>query len=271
MIRSASISQHGTSTMKTSIPRTKYNRIIQTKSSPETIASLLNVAEEKYLPTRKHLNSKRVYPFWKVCQTCRKLYPTHTKEQALRNKTCSHACAVQATRGPRRRAPMSARKMTLIKCAVCGREVYKPNAWLKKIKVPTCSTHCNGVLRSQELVKHSHKGRAAWTAESTKSFIKKMSGAKNPAWKGGVTYFRKHGNYAPIKYVRCPKEFLAMARKDGYVMEHRLIMAQSLGRTLLRTEVVHHVNHDPTDNRIENLMLFGTNQEHKLYEGRAQR
>jgi hypothetical protein len=93
-----------------------------------------------------------------------------------------------------------------------------------------------------------------------------MSGAKNPAWKGGVTYFRKHGNYKPIKYVRCPVQFLAMARKDGYVMEHRLIVAQAIGRCLLRTEVVHHANHNPQDNRRKNLQLFSSNQAHKLYE-----
>jgi hypothetical protein len=93
-----------------------------------------------------------------------------------------------------------------------------------------------------------------------------MRGENNPAWKGGVTYFRKHGNYKPIKYVRCPLEFVAMARKDGYVMEHRLIVAQELGRCLLRSEVVHHINHDPQDNRLGNLMLFSSNTAHKKYE-----
>ena len=96
-------------------------------------------------------------------------------------------------------------------------------------------------------------------------------GADNPAWKGGVTYFRKHGNYKPIKYVRCPQSYIAMARKDGYVMEHRLLMAQKLCRCLTRTEVVHHINHNPQDNRIENLELFPNNRAHKLEEWRRVR
>ena len=57
-----------------------------------------------------------------------------------------------------------------------------------------------------------------------------------------------------------------MARKDGYVMEHRLIVAQALGRVLTRAETVHHMNHNPTDNRLENLALFASNQDHKMFE-----
>jgi hypothetical protein len=93
-----------------------------------------------------------------------------------------------------------------------------------------------------------------------------MTGPNNPAWKGGVTYFRKHGNYKPIKYVRCPPEYLAMARKDGYVMEHRLMVAQAIGRCLTRQETVHHDDHDPTHNVLTNFLLFATNRDHKLYE-----
>jgi hypothetical protein len=34
----------------------------------------------------------------------------------------------------------------------------------------------------------------------------------------------------------------------------------------MRAEAVHHDNHRPWDNRRENLMLFRTNREHKLFE-----
>ena len=57
-----------------------------------------------------------------------------------------------------------------------------------------------------------------------------------------------------------------MARTDGYIMEHRLVMARRLRRCLLRSEVVNHINHDPRDNRPENLMLFASNSDHKRYE-----
>ena len=128
-----------------------------------------------------------------------------------------------------------------------------------------CSRECNGQVRGQDWKAHAHKGRAAWTEKSKASYREKMSGERNPAWKGGVTYFKTHGNYKGVKYVRCPQDYISMARKDGYVMEHRLLVAQKIGRPLLRMEIVHHANHDPADNN-QRMVLFASNQDHKLYE-----
>jgi hypothetical protein len=62
------------------------------------------------------------------------------------------------------------------------------------------------------------------------------------------------------------QEFIEMSGKNGYVGEHRLLVARILRRCLTRLETVHHINHNPKDNRVENLMLFATNRDHKLFE-----
>ena len=98
------------------------------------------------------------------------------------------------------------------------------------------------------------------------NFKEPKFGAANPAWKGGVTLRRRRGNYVQVKYVRAPSWAMPMARSDGYIMEHRLLMATCCGYLLTRTEVVHHVNHDPTDNDPANLELWPNNSSHKMWE-----
>jgi hypothetical protein len=84
---------------------------------------------------------------------------------------------------------------------------------------------------------------------------KGKSGDKNPMWKGG-RFVNKQG-YIEV-YLSPNSSFVSMAIKTShcfYILEHRLVMAQHLGRCLKRSEVVHHLNHNKQDNRIENLKI----------------
>src|SRR5687767_5261230 len=87
----------------------------------------------------------------------------------------------------RRGRPFAGVPPVTVLCAVCQKPKIIPYAWFKRVKRPTCSRQCNGKLRGEALLPHSHKGRAGWTAQSRESCQRKMTGDRNPAWKGGVT------------------------------------------------------------------------------------
>jgi hypothetical protein len=46
----------------------------------------------------------------------------------------------------------------------------------------------------------------------------------------------------------------------------RFIMEEHIGRKLLKSEVVHHINSDPTDNRIDNLLLCSRAEHTRLHK-----
>lgn len=84
--------------------------------------------------------------------------------------------------------------------------------------------------------------------------IAQRKGDKHPRWKGGLIqvggYLYKYSPHHPNK------------TKDGYVAQHRLVMESVLGRLLLASEVVHHLNGDKMDNRPINLAVCRSTGEH---------
>lgn len=83
------------------------------------------------------------------------------------------------------------------------------------------------------------------------------SGKRHSCWKGGV---KINTGYKMIWSPGHP-----FATKAGYVCEHRLVMEKHLGRYLTREEIIHHINGNKQDNRLDNLMLFPTNKAHRKY------
>ena len=121
---------------------------------------------------------------------------------------------------------------------------------------------------SKRRISLAQKGRIPWNKEKTKKDFPQMSnsgikkgqliGSKHHQWKGGRCITEKG-------YILIHQPTHPFCNAYGYILEHRLVMEEYLGRYLTPKEVVHHNNGNPSDNRIEKLGLFANKSEHTKF------
>jgi HNH endonuclease len=95
---------------------------------------------------------------------------------------------------------------------------------------------------------------------STKScgcLRRSLRGEKSPHWRGGT---KTHSAGYILAYA--PGHPRA---KGCYVYEHILVAEKMLGRMLLHGEMVHHLDHDKTNNKPENLYIAPSPAHHLAY------
>jgi hypothetical protein len=138
----------------------------------------------------------------------------------------------------------------------------------KSLKEIAHSSGCSFSTVARRLRENGITLRPAINTKANSSSFKKGrdsgTGPTHKAWKGGRIIDAK--GYVNIW---CPTHPNCHAK--GYVMEHRLIMEKHLGRVLLTEEIVHHINGNPTDNKIENLMLFSSRGDHTSHHWKTTR
>ncbi len=111
--------------------------------------------------------------------------------------------------------------------------------------------HMRQLGLSRKGVNHTPETREKLSRAKTGKFV-------SPSKYGGHRKNRTDG-YIAVYAPEHPSSTL-----EGYVLEHRLVMEEYIGRCLSDDEVVHHINRKRNDNRIENLMLM-TASEHMSY------
>lgn len=133
-------------------------------------------------------------------------------------------------------------------CPICGKSFRKT----EKEKRITCSIQCAGVYRSQKCKEKNAilLERGKWDGVERKNMWKPM-------------FYVKSNGYLWAKCPNHPNCF-----KNGYVLAHRIVIENYLGRILRNNEFVHHKDGNKTNNNISNLevMTLSEHAKHHYYE-----
>lgn len=119
-----------------------------------------------------------------------------------------------------------------------------------KLKCFRCKSNFT-ILRWENNNKLKRNTKKHFCSAKCKHENQKIGGETSPSWKGGRRIFPSRGGYVYINIA--PNKRMA---------EHRFVMEKHLGRKLKKGEVVHHLNENPSDNRIENLVVCESAGQH---------
>ena len=145
----------------------------------------------------------------------------------------------------------SRRQGTSVSCSYAERspfylETKMPKGIYKKM---TITPRFREAQRKRMLGRHR--------SEATKKKISETRRLRhNNNWKGG--HYKDRYGYIQVLSNSHPSIV------GRYIREHRLVMEKHLGRYLTPLEIVHHIDGDKQNNKIENLQLLKNNSEHSL-------
>lgn len=185
------------------------------------------------------------------CAECGKICTA--KYPSLVKKYCSHKCANVA------RWENEPRKIIEKKCGICGKafSVRKSDTRLKDGGARYCSKNCASIgSRKRKPRKCLNCGEEFYPYKITRKFCSR---------KCACEYQSTNCNHKPYMENGYVVEYVKGYNKKNCVKQHRRIMEEYLGRKLTANEVVHHINGNRKDNRLENLVVMTKGEHSSLH------
>ena len=163
-----------------------------------------------------------------------------------------------------------------VKCSACKKSYRMPTFRYKynqsrRAKFSFCSQKCRGrifeligfkkkttwvslrcfqckkpftVSQTNNYIRRRRGTKKTFCSVKCKTALQRLGGKSSTRWRGGRHAYPSLNGYIMLRIAPNQRMF-----------EHRWVMQQHLRRPLKRGEVVHHINGNPSDNRIENLVV----------------
>ena len=189
----------------------------------------------------------------RVCEYCKKEYETAPSVK-------KHFCCMKCVGASKKKGKTHT-------CVQCNKEFFRSPSNAGKY----CSRSCATVARNLSDKNPSYHRDVS--GENNPMYGKGFKGKDNPMygktkekssrWNGGE---KKRKDRYILVIAPDDHPYPADIKKSGtkYILEHRYVMEQHIGRYIAPEEVVHHLDGNPANNSIENLQLFSSKSEHML-------